>query len=182
MTHSGFVLPVSKRDHTLGPANAPANLLEYGDYECPHCGAAYPVVEALRERLGGLLQFAYRHFPLSQMHPHAQLAAEAAEAAGAQGKFWDMHDTFFTHQDALDGAHLMLYAAAIGPDTGAFRRDLETQAHARRARVDFMGGVRSSVNGTPTFFINGFRYDGSRDFATMFAVITEVAEAGRPEG
>jgi protein-disulfide isomerase len=179
MTHGKLTLPVSGRDHTLGPANAPATLLEYGDYECPHCRAAYPVVEALRERLGDILQFAYRHFPLSQIHPHALLAAEAAEAAGAQGEFWEMHDALFTHQDALDGAHLMLYAAAIGLDTGAFQRDLETQAHAGRVQEDFMSGVRSGVNGTPTFFINGLRYDGSRDFVSMYAVITEVAEASR---
>jgi protein-disulfide isomerase len=131
----------------------------------------------LRERFGDLLQFAYRHFPLAQMHPHAELAAEAAEAAGAQGKFWDMHEALFTHQDALDGSHLIQYAVAIGLDTGAFRRDLETQAHARRVREDFRSGARLGVNGTPTFFINGLRYDGSRDFGTMLAVIAEVAES-----
>lgn len=178
-THSKFSLPVSGRDHMLGPANAPATLLEYGDYECPHCGAVYPVVEALREGLGDLLRFIYRHFPLSEVHPHAQLAAEAAEAAGAQGKFWDMHDALFKHQDALDSAHLIRYAETIGLDTDAFRRDLETHAHAGRVREDFMSGVRSGVNGTPTFFINGLRYDGSRDFERMFAAITEVAEANR---
>jgi protein-disulfide isomerase len=177
MTQSMLTLPVSGRDHTLGPANAPATLLEYGDYECPHCGAAYPVVEALRERLGDLLRFAYRHFPLSQIHPHAELDAEAAEAAGAQGKFWDMHHALFTHQDALDGAHLMRYAAAIGLDMGAFQRDLETQAYAGRVREDFMSGVRSGVNGTPTFFINGARYEGSHDFATMLEVLNTVVEA-----
>ncbi len=181
MTHSRLTLPVSGRDHALGPSDAPATLLEYGDYECPHCGAAYPIVEALRDRLGDLLQFAYRHFPLSQIHPHAALAAESAEAAGAQGKFWEMHEALFTHQDALDGVHLLRYAAAIGLDVDEFRRDLETHAHAARVKEDFMSGVRSGVNGTPTFFINGLRYDGSRDFETMYAVLTEVAEASRRE-
>jgi protein-disulfide isomerase len=181
MTRTRLTLPVSERDHTRGPSDAPATLLEYGDYECPHCGAVYPVVEALREKLGDLMRFAYRHFPLSQMHPHAELAAEAAEAAGAQGKFWDMHDALFTHQDALDGAHLLLYAAAIGLDTGAFRRDLEMQTYAPRVREDFISGVRSGVNGTPTFFINGIRYDGSRDFVTMYAVLSEVAEEAQRE-
>jgi protein-disulfide isomerase len=179
MTHSRLTLPASGRDHILAPANAPATLLEYGDYECPHCGVAYPVVEAVRKRLGDLLQFAYRHFPLSQIHPHAELAAEAAEAAGAQRKFWDMHAALFTHPDALDGAHLMLHGAAIGLDAGAFHRDLETRAHARRVQEDFMSGARSGVNGTPTFFINGLRYDGPRDLARMLAVITETAEASR---
>ncbi len=181
MTHSRLTLPVSGRDHVLGPSDAPATLLEYGDYECPHCGAAYPIVEALRDRLGDLLQFAYRHFPLSQIHPHASLAAESAEAAGAQGKFWEMHEALFTHQDALDGVHLLRYAATIGLDVDEFGRDLETHAHAARVKEDFMSGVRSGVNGTPTFFINGLRYDGSRDFETMYAVLTEAAEAGRRE-
>src|SRR5450432_3164144 len=92
MTHSKLTLPLGGRDHTLGSANAPVTLLEYGDYECPHCGAAYPIIEDVRKELGDVLQFAYRHFPLAEMHRHAQLAAEAAEAAGAQGKFWDMHN------------------------------------------------------------------------------------------
>src|SRR5258708_882101 len=109
MTHASpkLTIPISGRDHILGPANAPVTLLEYGDYECPYCGAAYPVVEELRRRLENILQFAYRHFPLSQIHPHAQIAAEAAEGAGTQGKFWAMHDALFTHQDALDVNHLI---------------------------------------------------------------------------
>jgi protein-disulfide isomerase len=181
MTRSNLTLPVIGRDHTAGPRNAPAMLLEYGDYECPHCGAAYPVVEALRERLGDTLLFAHRHFPLTQVHPHAELAAESAEAAGAQGKFWDIHDALLKHQNALDTPHLILYAAAIGLDTGAFRRDLETHAYVERVREDFMNGVRAGVNGTPTFFINGLRYEGARNFETMYTVITEVAEASRRE-
>jgi protein-disulfide isomerase len=181
MTHTlpKLTLPVSGRDHILGPANAPVTLLEYGDYECPYCGAAYPVVAELRRRLENILQFAYRHFPLSQIHPHAQIAAEAAEAAGAQGKFWAMHDALFTHQDALDVNHLILYATAIGLDTEAFRVELAAHVHAGRVREDFMTGVRSGVNGTPTFFINGLRYDGPRDFETMFTVMTRVAEDAR---
>jgi protein-disulfide isomerase len=181
MTHHKLALPVIGRDHTAGPTNAPAILVEYGDYECPHCGASYPIVEALREKLGEILLFVYRHFPLTQIHPHAELAAEAAEAAGAQGKFWNMHDALFTHQDALDTPHLMMYDAAIGLDTGAFQRDLETHAHAARVRGDFRNGIRAGVNGTPTFFINGLRYDGARDFEAMYTAITEVAEASRRE-
>jgi protein-disulfide isomerase len=181
MTHASpkLTIPISGRDHIRGPANAPVALLEYGDYECPYCGAAYPVVEELRHKLENILQFAYRHFPLSQIHPHAHIAAESAEAAGAQGKFWAMHDALFTHQDALDLNHLILYARAIGLDTETFRHELTTHVHAARVREDFMSGVRSGVNGTPTFFINGLRYDGPRDFETMFTVITRVAEDAR---
>ena len=181
MTHPvpKLTIPVSGRDHIVGPANAPVILLEYGDYECPYCGAAYPVVEELRRTLEDILQFAYRHFPLSQIHPHAQIAAEAAEAAGAQRKFWAMHDALFTHQDALDVNHLILYARAIGLDTEAFSSELAAHVHAARVREDFMSGVRSGVNGTPTFFINGLRYDGPRDFETMFTVLTRVAEDAR---
>jgi protein-disulfide isomerase len=177
MTHNKLTLPLGGRDHTLGSANAPVTLLEYGDYECPHCGAAYPIIEALRKELGDVLHFAYRHFPLAEMHRHAQVAAEAAEAAGAQGKFWDMHNALFTHQNALDNAHLVRNAGSIGLDTEVFRHQLETHAHAERVREDFMSGVRSGVNGTPTFFINGVRYDGSHDFETMFEVLTEAANA-----
>ena len=181
MTRTDLTLPISGRDHIRGAENAPATLLEYGDYECPHCGAAYPIVEALRKSLEDTLRFAYRHFPLTQVHPHAQLAAEAAEAAGAQGKFWDMHNMLYTHQEGLGPGDLMVYANAIGLDMQRFRRDLETHAHLDRVQEDFMSGVRSGVNGTPTFFINGLRYNGPRDFATMLAVINEVVEASRRE-
>jgi protein-disulfide isomerase len=179
MTGKALTLPVGERDHILGPVNATATLLEYGDYECPHCAAAYPIVEALREKLGDVLQFAYRHFPLSQIHPHAEYAAEAAEAAGFQGKFWDMHAALFAHQDALDDGQLVTYAGAIGLDTGTFHRDLASHAHAARVREDFMSGVRSGVNGTPTFFINGLRYEGARDFEAIYAALTEAVEASR---
>src|SRR6059058_4798396 len=105
---------VYEHDHAQGPATAPVTLVEYGDYECPYCGAAYPMVKEVQARLGDRLRFAYRHFPLSQAHPHAEHAAEAAEAAGAQGRFWEMHDTLFEHQRALDDAHLRLYAESLG--------------------------------------------------------------------
>src|SRR5580704_14720317 len=135
--------PVGANDHVQGTANAPVTLVEYGDYECPYCGEAYPIVKALQERLGKQMRFVFRNFPLSQMHPHAEHAAEAAEAAGFQGKFWDMHAALFTHQDALDDGQLVIYAGAIGLDTGAFHRDLASHVHAARVREDFMSGVRS---------------------------------------
>jgi protein-disulfide isomerase len=117
------------------------------------------------------VRFAYRHFPLTQVHPHAEHAAEAAEAAGAQGKFWEMHDTLYEHQRALHDAHLRQYAEWLGLDLGRFDEEMGRHVHAGRVREDFLSGVRSGVNGTPTFFINGVRHDGSYDLATLLAAI-----------
>ena len=167
--------PVSKRDHTVGPASAAITLVEYGDYECPYCGAAHPIVKEIRRRLGNGLRFAFRHFPLSRIHPHSERAAEAAEAAATQGKFWQMHDQLFEHQDALDDESLLVYAATIGLDVDEFTREMLLGVHAPRVREDFLSGVRSGVNGTPTFFINGHRHDGSYDLETLLAAIAEAA-------
>jgi protein-disulfide isomerase len=172
--------PVSERDHAVGPRDAPVTLVEYGDYECPHCGAAHPVVNTLRRTLGPRLRFVYRHFPLATIHPHAPLAAEAAEAAGAQGEFWPMHDMIFEHQQALEPQDLAAYADALGLDTARFARELASHAHAGRVREHFSGGVRSGVNGTPTFFINGLRHDGSYALESLLGAIEEaVAVATR---
>jgi protein-disulfide isomerase len=159
---SGLTPPVGQTDHAQGPADAPATLVEYGDYECPHCGAAYPMIKLLQQSLGDTLRFVYRNFPLSQAHEHAMLAAQAAEAAGVSGdeSFWRMHDHLFEHQKALQLTDLVSYAKAIGLDPDQFRRDLEAGTFVARVRSDFRSGVRSGVNGTPTFFINGERYDG----------------------
>jgi protein-disulfide isomerase len=173
---SSLILPVSERDHIRGPATALVSLVEYGDYECPYCGEAYPVVEELQQVLGDRLQFVFRHFPLTQMHPHAEGAAEAAEAAGAQDMFWEMHATLYTHQHALDGAHLIQYAIALGLDPTSFRDALIGRSYEKRVREDFLSGVRGGVNGTPTFFIDGVRYDGPPDFGSLLAVLAEVAE------
>ena len=153
--------PVSEADHAAGPDDAPVTLVEYGDYECPYCGMAQPIVKKAEEDLGSKLRFVFRNFPLAEAHPHARLAAQAAEAAGAQGKFWEMHDTLFEHQDALDVEDLLAYAESLGLDTAKFERDLEAPAYVKRVRDDFRSGVKSGVNGTPTFFMNGARYDGS---------------------
>jgi protein-disulfide isomerase len=158
-----LVLPVGARDHAQGPAKAKVTLVEYGDYECPHCGRAYPIVKDVQARMGDQLRFVFRNFPLSQSHPHAVHAAEAAEAVGAQGRFWEMHDRLFEHQGALADADLSRHAAAVGVDRERFDRDLTTHAFAPRVKEDFSSGVRSGVNGTPTFFINGIRYDESWD-------------------
>jgi len=169
-----LTVPVSERDHVRGPATAPLTLLEYGDYECPFCGAAHPIVKEVERLLEGDLRFAYRHFPLSQIHPHAYQAAEAAEAAGAQGRFWEMHDQLFEHQDRLDTSDLITYADALGLDLTRFVHDLETHAHAPRLREDFLSGVRSGVNGTPTFFVNGVRHNGGYDLPSLVEALREA--------
>ncbi len=166
-----LALPVTPRDHAEGPAAAGVTLVEYGDYECPHCGRAYPIVKEIQRRLDGRLRFVFRNFPLAEAHPHAAHAAEAAEGAAAQGRFWEMHDTLFEHQQALDDPHLVEYAKSLGLDESRFRHELATHAHASRVREEFLSGVRSGVNGTPTFFINGFRHDDSWDVATLLRAL-----------
>ena len=141
-----LTLPDGERDHLKGSLDAPVVLVEYGDYECPHCQEVHPILWELKERMGDRVAFIYRHFPISSQHPHAAMAAEAAEAAGAQGKFWEMHRQLFTHQNALTFEDLLNHASAIGLDVDRFRRDLEEKAFEARVREDFMSGVRSGVN------------------------------------
>ena len=169
-------VPVTQHDHVVGPENAKVTLVEYGDYECPHCGRAYPIVKEVQRRLGAKLRFVFRNFPLNESHPHAQHAAEAAEGAGAQGRFWEMHDSLFEHQRALDDAHLVGYAKALGLDPVAFEQDLRAHTHKARVRQDFVSGVRSGVNGTPTFFINGVRFDDSWDPDTLTEALAAAAQ------
>jgi protein-disulfide isomerase len=173
-----LTLPVGPRDHAQGPADAPVTLVEYGDYECPHCGRAYPIVKEVQRRLGAKLRFVFRNFPLSEMHPHAEHAAEGAEAAGAQGKFWEMHDALFEHQGALDDKHLVAYAAAIGLDAARFGIDLRGHTNRARVREDFVTGARSGVNGTPTFFINGVRFDDSWEPDTLADALEAAVQRG----
>ena len=176
-----LTVPINpKRDHICGPTNAMVTLVEYGDYECPHCGAAHYVVKRLQTLLHDTTAFAFRHFPLSTVHPHAALAAEAAEAAGAQGMFWPMHDILFENQESLSSVDILQYAAAVGLDTDRFVRDLNTHRHAPRVREDFLGGVRSGVNGTPTFFINEIRHDGPPDLESLLAGVQKAAKVGAP--
>ena len=162
-----LVKPLEERDHVLGPPDAPVTLIEYGDYQCPFCGQAHWIVKSLRERLGDRLRFAYRHFPLAELHPRAVRAAESAEAAGAQGQFWDMHDTLFEHQDALDDPDLLAYAKDLGLDVPRFVSELASGVHEGKVQGDFISGVRSGVNGTPSFFINGVRHHGPWDLDSL---------------
>ena len=168
---ASLTLPVGQRDHRRGPETAPVTLVEYGDYECPYCGRAYPIVKEIQRRLGDRLRFVFRNFPLTQSHPHAEHAAEAAEAAAVQEKFWQMHDYLFEHQQALDDAHLVQYAVTLNLDKETFVREMTEHVHANRVHEDFMSGVRSGVNGTPTFFINGLRHDDSYELETLLAAI-----------
>ena len=154
---------VSERDHTAGGSATAVTLVEYGDYECPHCARAHPIVKRVQQRLGAGLRFVFRNFPLNEVHPHAERAAEAAEAAGRQDKFWEMHDLLFARQHRLDDDSLFAYAEELGLDAEAFSAALESGELEERVRGDFMSGVRSGVNGTPTFFIQGKRFDGEWD-------------------
>jgi protein-disulfide isomerase len=173
-----LVLPVGDRDHIEGPSDAQATLVEYGDYECPFCGQAYPIIKAVQRHLGRRLRFVFRNFPLTEMHPHALKAAMAAEAAGAQGQFWPMHDLLYEHQDALDERSLARYAESLHLDVERFRSELRAETHAPRVHEDFMSGVRSGVNGTPTMFVNGIRHDGPWDAESLTAALTATAHTG----
>jgi protein-disulfide isomerase len=171
-----LTVPVdAERDHTQGPADAPVTLVEYGDYECPYCGRAHPIVKEVQERLGDRLRFVFRNFPITTSHPRAEQAAEAAEAAGAQGRFWEMHDLIYESQPRLSVEDLRGYAERVGLDLERFDRELADHAYAERVREDFMSGVRSGVNGTPTFFINGARYDDPYDVETLTAALERAA-------
>jgi protein-disulfide isomerase len=159
-------------DHVLGPANAPVTLVEYGDFECPFCGRSYPAVRRIRGELGDRLRFVFRHYPRPE-HPHARHAAQAAEAASGQGRFWEMHDQLFEHQDALTDGDLAQYAAAIGLDVERFRRDLTSRVNVDRVQRDIQSGSHSDVHGTPTFFINGTKHEGSDTFDDLLSAIQQ---------
>jgi protein-disulfide isomerase len=173
-------VPVGSGDHVQGATDAPVTLLEYGDYECPYCGEAYPIVKELQKRLGGRLRFAFRNFPLGNMHPHATLAAEAAEVVGAHGRFWEMHDALYEHQNALTEPDLARYARGLGVNDATFTTELRRPVYADRVRADFESGVRSGVNGTPTFYINGIRHNGSYELEELLRAVGGAG--GSPPG
>lgn len=155
-----LIMAVNSSDHIFGNSNASIELVEYGDYECPYCGRAYPIVKDIQQKLGSELKFVFRNFPLSKIHPHAFSAAVATEAAGLQNKFWEMHDIVFENQKALDVENIFLYANSIGLDLERFKNDIQQKPLIEKVEKDFETGLRSGVNRTPTFFINGQKYDG----------------------
>ncbi len=166
-----LTIPVGPDDHVQGDTKAPVVLVEYGDYECPHCGRAYPIVKRVQKHLGTKLKFVFRNFPLNEIHPNAEIAAESAEFAGAGGKFWEMHDAIFDHQQSLSAELLVELAGKLHLPKQGLSEAIEEGTFRERVRADFIGGVRSGVNGTPTFFINGERHEGSFDYETLVAAI-----------
>ena len=171
-----LTMPVAEdRDHIQGPANAAVTLVQYGDYECPYCGAAYPIIKEVQTRLGDRLRFVFRNFPISTSHPHAEQAAEAAEAAATQGRFWEMHDLLYENQRRLRDQDLRGYAEKLGLDVDLFDKELAQHVHAARVHEDFLSGVRSGVNGTPTFYINGTRHDDSYETDPLLAALERAA-------
>jgi diadenylate cyclase len=177
--------PIGTRDHARGPKDAPVTLLKYGDYECPYCGEAHPVLKELQERVGQQVRFVFRHFPLDSAHPRARRAAQAAEAAASQGRFWEMHDLLYERQGELGEEDLMGYAAELGLDLRRFEEDLANDHHAWRIEEDRLGGDRAGVRGTPTLFVNGVRYTGTLDLDRLLTAVEEATSsfsASRGEG
>ena len=169
--------PVGTRDHARGPEDAPVTLLKYGDYECPYCGEAHPMLKELQERVGRQVRFVFRHFPLDSAHPRARRAAQAAEAAASQGRFWEMHDLLYERQGELGEEDLMRYAAELGLDLRRFEEDLANDNHAWRIEEDRLGGDRAGVRGTPTLFVNGVRYTGPMDLDGLLAAVEEATSS-----
>jgi protein-disulfide isomerase len=166
--------PVTPEDHIQGPENAAATFVEYGDYECPHCGTAYPIVKRVQKHFGKRLRFVFRNFPLSEIHPHAESAAETAEFAGAHGKFWEMHEGLFENQVRLGLPLYVELSEELSLSPEELEGALKDGTYRDRVRADFSSGVRSGVNGTPTFFINGKRHDGSFDYESLVLAIEQA--------
>lgn len=169
---SKLKVPVGPNDHVQGPLHSRIVLVEYGDYECPYCGEAYPELKAVQQAMGDGLCFVFRNFPLTNAHPHAERAAEFAEAAATIDRFWEMHDLLYENQRALGDRDLVGYATQLGLDKSLIESALRGD-FAERVRQDFAGGVRSGVNGTPCLFINGQRYDGPRDADSLLELFRE---------
>jgi formate-nitrite transporter family protein len=167
--------PLSAEDHVDGPDRAELELVMYGDFQCPYCTAAYPIVRRIRDQLAGRLLFAFRHFPLRDIHPDAERAAEAAEAAGSQGAFWEMHDRMYESHGALSREDLIGYTAELGLDSDRVADELDSSAHAARVQRDVDSGVASGVRGTPGFFVGGRLHKGSFDAASLIAALEASA-------
>jgi protein-disulfide isomerase len=163
--------PVSDRDHRQGDLSTPVILVEYGDFECPHCAVAHQIVKKLELTFEARLTFVFRHFPLAQVHEYARTAAISSEAAAMQGKFWEMHDLIFENQSKLSPVYLLRMAESLGLDMKTFQKDTYDVKLAEKVDADFESGILSGVNGTPSFYINGIKYDGAYDFKSMSAAI-----------
>jgi len=167
-------IPIRPEDHIQGDADAPCTLVEYGDYECPHCGRAYPIVKRVQKHFGKRLRFVFRNFPLNEIHAQAEAAAETAEFAAAHGKFWEMHDLLFENQTRFSPPLFQELAQGLKLDPKELREALASEKYTAHVRSDFMSGARSGVNGTPTFFINGQRHDGPFEYEDLVAAIEEA--------
>ncbi len=172
-------VPVNEKDHLQGSPDAQCTLVEYGDYQCPHCGHAHPIVKRVQKHFGKKLCFVFRNFPLAEMHEHAESAAEVAEYAGAHGKFWQMHDALFANQEDLGGPLYSRLAEQFELSPQELRKAVENHEYLERVKADFSGGVRSGVNGTPTFFINGKRHDGAFDYQDLVDAIQRTLESAK---
>jgi protein-disulfide isomerase len=171
---------VTERDHVSGPQSAPVTLVEYGNFECIHCGHAYPAIKEVQKLLGDCLRFVFRHFPTVRTHPHSVRAAEASEAAGSQEKFWEMHDQLFTHQQALDDTQLSRYAKRIGLDSERFAREMAQNTYLKQVEAEYQLGLFDEhVTGTPTFYINEVRYTGGTDVVSLLEAIKQSDTQGR---
>ncbi|MFD2763461.1 DsbA family protein [Micromonospora eburnea] len=177
VTTARLGVPVTDLDHSLGPVDAPVTIVEYADFQCRFCGAAHTnLAEVLRQR-AETVRLVYRHFPIANVHPYAESAAEAAEAAGRRGRFWEMHDWLYDHQDQLDPVHLSLGVEQLGLPAEEVNAEVGRMANADRIRRDFVGGIRSGVTGTPTLFVNDVRHDGGHDLADLLAAVDTAANA-----
>ncbi|GAB1543667.1 hypothetical protein NUACC21_63430 [Scytonema sp. NUACC21] len=170
-----LLVPLNDRDYAQGPTDAPIQLVEYGDYQSPKCGKAYRMIKAAQQQLGNQLCFVFRHFPQTQIHMNAQRAAEAAEAAAAQGKFWEMHDALFEHQQTLGNGYLVEYAYLLGLDVSLFLRDLSSHVYAKQVKEDIESGRYTGVTSAPTLFINGIRYKDSWVLERLLATISSTS-------
>ena len=175
--HGRVSISVGPDDHSRGPLDAKLTVVEYGDYQCPYCGQAHPIVERMRTAFADSMRLIFRNLPLVDVHPHAEAAAEIAEAVGEQGKFWEIHDTIYENQHDLSDAALLGYVEQVGADVDKVKSDIADGGPRQRVEADFEGAIRSGANGTPTFFVNGLRYDGSWLYEPFFEYLTQVLES-----
>jgi protein-disulfide isomerase len=175
VTTARLAAPINDEDHVLGPDTAPVTLVEYGEHQCPYCGMAHTIIKELLQARPDKVRYVFRHFPLTNIHPYAEVAAEAAEAATARQRFWQMHNWLFEHQDQLDPVGLTAGIEAVGLPVDEVIQEVNDHIYLDRIRRDFVSGARSGVNGTPTFFVNGVRHDGGYSLPELLTAVDEAA-------